>query len=150
MAILKRKKDGGEIGAFPGVEPTAAFTPIFHPAPWEAFGGGGSGMRVNVPLSQVPARWEDVQLHNGVDGLKSAWYFPPSPGEWAPAVQVPAIQQTQRPVNVPGAQRFGQKYGGQLGLVANQQMRLAVLRAQIRQSGTGATQLGQTLMAQSE
>lgn len=150
MAILKRRKDNSEVGAFPGVVPSAAFTPLAISAPWQAAGGGGYGARVNVPLSQVPARWEDVQLHNGVDGLRSGWFFPPSPGAWGPPVQVPVIQQTARPVNVPGAQRFGNRYGGTLGLVANQQMRLNVLRAQIKQSGTAATQLGQVLQQQSE
>jgi hypothetical protein len=144
VPLLRRKPAPEGIGPFPGVTPSASFTPLAIVAPWQAAGGGGYGRRVNIPLSQFPARWEGVQLHNGVDGLRSAWFWPVAV---LPQNTLPVIRNTQRPVNVPGAQRFGSVYGGALGIIGTARMREAVTEAQIRQSGLQATDWGAALVA---
>lgn len=84
-------------------------------------------------LSQFPALYNQPQLHQGVEGLQSAWYTPSqSPN--------PTFQQTQRPTNIAGGQRYGQNAGGPLGPLSAKKLAQRVASAQVRQSGLTAQQ----------
>lgn len=97
-------------------------------------------------LSTYPARWEGAQLFSGVGALFPGWSVAVGLAPGGPPFP---LWQTQRPTNVPGAQRWGGNAGplAPAGPIASRQMRQSVLQAQIRQSGTGIMSWAQQLAA---
>lgn len=86
-------------------------------------------------LNQFPANLPGVQLHSGREWGSSSWYYPavaPIPNG--------SIQQTQQPVNLPSAQRYGSLFQGPIGPITAQRNAALVVAAQIRQSGQSALQ----------
>jgi hypothetical protein len=89
-------------------------------------------------LNEFPAKYDQPQLHQGVEGLTSNW--------WTPTVSpLYTFQQTQRPANVAGGQRFAGKPGGPLGPISSRALAARVAAAQVRQSGLQATDWAQSM-----
>lgn len=82
-------------------------------------------------LSQVPARVDGIQRENGVSALWPFWTVP-GPND------VPIWLRTQRPTNLPGAQRVGGAAPYGQGPIAVRAMKRNVVQAQIAQSGLSA------------
>lgn len=82
-------------------------------------------------LNQTVARYDGIQLENGVSALDPRWTVP-GPND------VPIWLRTQRPVNLPGAQRVGSTAPYGQGPMTVRKMRRNVTAAQIRQSGLAA------------
>lgn len=127
MAILQRGKRAGK-------DPVAAeFGPIYG---WRPFGHGQHasdqiGAWGDSLLNQFPAYYNQPQLHQGVEYRSTRWY--------TPTVSVlPTFDQTQRPTNVAGGQRFGAPAGAPVGPLTSKGWRSRVTQAQIAQSGASA------------
>lgn len=109
-------------------------------AGWAPFGQGQAreqqiGAYAGQMLNQYPAMISGVQLDNGLSdsGVGSRWYYPA-----LTAIPNGSLQQTQRPNNVIGSQRYGSIYSGPLGPVNAKAATAAVAAAQVRQSGLAA------------
>lgn len=105
-------------------------------AGWRPFGVGAQpneqiGAFDGSLLNQFPAKWDEPQLWGGVIGLNSHWQVP--------TVSVlPYWVQTQRPTNLPSAQRDASRYTGGIGPLTARRFRANVTAAQVRQSGAQA------------
>lgn len=91
-----------------------------------------------VRISQFPGYYNQPQLHQGVEGERSCWYTPT-------VSTLPTFEQTQRPTNIPGGQRYGANPGAPLGPLSSRKLAARVAAAQVRQSGLQATQWAQGL-----
>lgn len=105
----------------------------FGQAPWEQIGVYGDRI-----LTQYPAYYNEPQLKNGVSGLSSALYTPTISA-------VPTFQQTQGPVNLPGAGKLGQTFTGPMGPLGVSAMKARVTQAQVRQGGSAALSWARSL-----
>jgi hypothetical protein len=114
---------------------------------WAPFGYGQHasnqiGAFAGQLLNQYPANIPGVQLDNGRQGagVGSRWYYPS-----LTAIPNGSLQQTQRPNNVIGGQRYGSRYSGGIGPVTAKRNAAALTAAQVRQSGLAAMQWAQGL-----
>lgn len=115
-----------------GGDPVPAEYGVDRWRPYPTAAGDWNQIGVGAPwLSQFPARWDQPQLHQGVEGLRSG-YLTPSRSV------VPTFQQTQQGANRPGPQRAGQTYTGPVGPISANQLMSRVTAAQVRQSGLQA------------
>jgi hypothetical protein len=89
-------------------------------------------------LTQFPSYYDQPQLHQGVEGLSSDWFTPS-------VSSTLTFQQTQRPTNIAGGQRFAGKPGAPIGPLSARALAARVSAAQVRQSGLAATQWAQGL-----
>jgi len=103
---------------------------------WQAFKPAASdnaqiGAYAGTVLTQYPTNLPNAQLFCGVEGLRSAWYYPSVAG--LPLGS--SITQTVSPANATGSQRYGLRFTGPLGpLVARAESAL-VSDQQARESG---------------
>lgn len=135
MAILHRRKQSNTSTA--GIGGTAGWRPLsWGQAPWEQIGAYDGS-----PLNQYPAHYDQPQLRQGVEGLRSNWQVPT-------VLPVLSWQQTQNVANVPGAQRYGAPAGAPVGPLSAKAMRARVASAQVRQSGMASMSWAQGLSAQ--
>lgn len=81
--------------------------------------------------TQYPANLPNVQRFCGVEGLRSAWYYPSVGG--LPLGS--SITQTVSPANAVGSQRFGVKYSGPIGPLLARTDKARVTDQAMRQSG---------------
>lgn len=132
------------IGALPALAPVLPAPPsqagIAGTAGWAPFPGyvpeaAQTGVYAGRLLNQFPANLPGVQLHSGREWGSSSWYYPA-------VVPLPngSLQQTQAPVNLPSAQRYGSLFQGPIGPLDAQKNAALVVAAQIRQSGQSALQ----------
>lgn len=89
-------------------------------------------------LNQFPAYYNQPQLHCGVEFRRTNWDTPT-------VSSTPTFEQTQRPTNIAGGQRYGGNAGGPLGPISSRRLAARVAAAQVRQSGLSATQWAQGL-----
>lgn len=126
-AILQRGKRGSEPGPTPaedwGVDAWRSFPAVA--SPWQQVGQGAWW------LNQLPAYYNQPQLHSGVEWQQSDWYTPTRS-------VLPTFQQTQRPTNIAGGQRTGLSFSGLLGPLSARRMNARVTQSQVAQSGAGA------------
>jgi hypothetical protein len=94
-------------------------------------------------LNQYPANIPGVQLHSGREGNNPGWYYPS-----LTVIPNGNLQQTQRPNNVNGGQRYGSLFSGPIGPLSARRMAANVAAQQVRQSGLTAMQWAQGLSAQ--
>lgn len=116
-------------------------------AGWAPFGYGQHpsdqiGAYAGQLLNQYPANIPGVQLSNGrqASGVGAHWYYPA-----LTAIPNGSLQQTQRPNNVTGGQRYGSRFTGPIGPVNAKRAAAALSAAQVRQSGLAAMQWAQGL-----
>lgn len=103
-------------------------------AGWAPFGHGQHpsdqiGAYAGSPLNQFPANVPGVQLHEGVEFLSSAWYYPS-----ISAIPNGSIQVSQHEANLPGAQRYGSQYSGAVGPTNVRLFRRRVAAASVQQT----------------
>jgi hypothetical protein len=127
-AILQRGKKGSdpvaaEYAPVPGYRPLPGVA-----APWQQ-----KGLYGDQYLSQFPAYYNQPQLHSGTDWLAPGMYF------YTPTVSVlPTFEQSQRPANIAGAQRFASGLQSPLGPLSARALFARVTQAQVSQSGASA------------
>lgn len=128
-----------------GLVPTGAagYTAGWKPlpgsqGPWQQIGAFDGQM-----LSQYPARVDGAQLHSGREWGCSNWYYPS-----ISAIPNGNLQQTTRPNNVNGGQRYGSLVGAPLGPISAKKNAARLTAAQVRQSGLQAMQWAQGLSSQ--
>jgi hypothetical protein len=126
MALLQRGKRGQE-------DPVAAeFGPVhWRPLPSGAAPWGQIGVWGDSLLNQFPAYYNQPQLLQGVQDLQSGWYTPT-------VSTLPTFDQTQRPTNVAGGQRYGANPGAPVGPLTAKGWRKRVTQASVAQSGASA------------
>lgn len=135
-AILQRGKRGQEVVNDGG--PEARWAPDVwqaYPlvrAPWEQVGHGAFW------TNQFPAYYNQPQLRQGVEGLRSAYFVPTRS-------VLPYFEQTQRPTNIAGGQRTGQSVTGLAGPLSSRSLFARVKSAQLAQSGATALSWAQQL-----
>ncbi len=107
---------------------------------WRANGDGQHatqqiGAFAGQLLNQYPANIPGMQLDNGRQGagVGAHWYYPA-----LTAIPNGSVQQTQRPNNIVGGQRWGSMYSGPISPISAKQNAAAVTAAQVRQSGLQA------------
>jgi hypothetical protein len=86
-------------------------------------------------LTQFPALITEVQKHSCVEFMQSGWNYPmarPSAGDLG------NLTQTQRPANLPGAQRRASQFQDPIGPISARGAYARVVADQVRQSGAAA------------
>lgn len=144
VPVTEQFPPGAGTGAVSALAPVLPAAPsqagIAGTAGWAPFPGyvdptRQTGAYSGRLLNQFPANIPGVQLHSGREWGSSNWFYPA-------VAPVPngSIQQTQQPVNLPSAQRYGSLFQGPIGPLDAQKNAALVVAAQIRQSGQSALQ----------
>lgn len=98
------------------------------------------GVYAGSLLNAFPAAPVGVELHSGREWGSAAYYTPAT-------TYLPngSVEQTQRPNNVSGGQRYGSLFSGPIGPISAKANAAQVAAAQVRQSGLAATRWAQGL-----
>jgi hypothetical protein len=121
-------------GGLPGIRGWAG---LGYVAP-SAYAGAYSGDALTQRGSSSPG----VQMRNGMEGLSSGWYTPPTT---QPAMAPYPWLATQRGSSAPGPQRTQGAPSGGMGPITARAMRGQITRAQVLQSGLSVTQWARQL-----
>lgn len=116
-----------------------------YTAGWKGMPGSANpsqqiGMFDGGMLSQFPAMISGVQRKQGRESGSSRWYYPS-----LTVIPNGSVQQTTKPNNVNGGQRYGSIYSGPLGPLSTRRMAGNVARAQVQQSGLQAMDWARSL-----
>lgn len=105
-----------------------------YTAGWRGIGYGAApseqvGAYDGTVLNALPAIVPGVQLHQGVEGMNSGWYYPT-----VSAIPGGSPQEYRPTPGAAGGQRYGSRYSGPIGPLSVRRMRQRVAQASIEQT----------------